>query len=792
MKFKRWLLYGLLIAFALLGARWAIAVSEIGARPFLRQWSDVFQEITGDDNRALSELPPVEQGHYWLGEVAQVEEVQSDPEVAMGAAWLLDAPQYNCLLAHYERRENPDGRPLPPFLQYELDRDTAVALTEEFESLCRDECLAQIELAVRLDESNVESRRAQALLLFQPRILQSDIEPRREDWLAILEECADHDPDNALYDYLAAYVLWDSAAKYDWDTDGFSLTIENQDAYELGDVRFAAGLAKAHLKFGETGYAATVSFLRAASQSDSWVPPLVASRRIETRAQQLLYRLFRWQAVRRDSHKRNDNPDAAHSALQNLLHISAQFSNSENYSRLGAVMLDVRRLALGELEELYAQYPELVSQHEVERVSNDLIKAQLDQRVWKEAEKQITADANRAAASASAFGSMTSIPDRLLDLFLLASAQYFLIVAGLLALAAWATTRIARTKPNPGTSSLGWVRHLVVWLFSIGISFVLLGMGPALIIPEAMRHGLIGWLLAFAVFISIFTVLQRAVFREWFAHWLESAAIMSLGAFSFLVLWHNTAIARWFVFTLGDLRPLTTTMILVAVGLLSGAMGRLFYRRVRNWTIPVLHKMLAIVMFFALGCVALPLCQVLGTLISDTLNTSTWFTPSIWTEAAWRQQSAETLPDMGFKFATWFWAFFEWESHHGAVVASLAAGLGVILWQLRRSVTRHEGPWWRAPWSQKLVDLLDATKAVARSCLAVALLSLLVYMGASPTAAKMVQTYQDQYLQRMVDSSWASRQRALVIQQFESNGPLMAQWKFQVKEQNRRIAQQNP
>jgi hypothetical protein len=85
-------------------------------------------------------------------------------------------------------------------------------MTEEFERLCRNECIAKIEMAVRLDGADVELRRARALLLFfQTHFLVFDSKLRRDDWRQVLDECSRADPDNALYDYLAAAHLWTSS-----------------------------------------------------------------------------------------------------------------------------------------------------------------------------------------------------------------------------------------------------------------------------------------------------------------------------------------------------------------------------------------------------------------------------------------------------------------------------------------------------------------------------------------------------------------------------------------------------
>ena len=50
---------------------------------------------------------------------------------------------------------------------------------------------------------------------------------RVPDWLAVLRECQRHDPDNALYDYLAAQHYWKDAIRYDVPSTNPSVPIQS-------------------------------------------------------------------------------------------------------------------------------------------------------------------------------------------------------------------------------------------------------------------------------------------------------------------------------------------------------------------------------------------------------------------------------------------------------------------------------------------------------------------------------------------------------------------------------------
>src|SRR6185312_10350665 len=110
------------------------------------------------------------------------------------------------------------------------------------------------ELATRLDPANVEVWRSRAQLLFHriPYELREPFQARRSDCLEILDECAQHDRENALYDYLAALYMWSQSATYeyvDFQT-GYRLIVQDRLQFELGTRRLKSGLAKRYLQFG--------------------------------------------------------------------------------------------------------------------------------------------------------------------------------------------------------------------------------------------------------------------------------------------------------------------------------------------------------------------------------------------------------------------------------------------------------------------------------------------------------------------------------------------------------------
>ena len=293
----------------------------------------------GIERTALTDKEPATQARLWLEEVAQIKDVNNDPQIAMGAAWMLDVPQFGFIQQHIRMKEDPDIPGLSASWNRELDDEAISILTEAFESLCRDECLNLIETAILLDSDDVELWRARALLLFQTTFTSRDLEPRRDDWLSVLDECARQDSDNALYDCLAALQLWTSSADYGWEDDGYILKIEDEKTFNQGDARLLAELAKPHLKFGTKGYAATMAFLEDSSVTRSDHPTAAASRQIDGRATRLMHEIMRWQHVRLDIEKRQDNFETAIAAARKVLRISEQVTTFGNYPSPGSKLI---------------------------------------------------------------------------------------------------------------------------------------------------------------------------------------------------------------------------------------------------------------------------------------------------------------------------------------------------------------------------------------------------------------------------------------------------------------------
>jgi hypothetical protein len=103
---KHWPLYLLLVAFLVLGTRlaWSLTVSETGWKPHLEQWTNILCDLLGIEHTDLGDQDPRQQARFWLDEVPKVKSVADEPQKALGAAWILDSPQYGFIRRHLPRR----------------------------------------------------------------------------------------------------------------------------------------------------------------------------------------------------------------------------------------------------------------------------------------------------------------------------------------------------------------------------------------------------------------------------------------------------------------------------------------------------------------------------------------------------------------------------------------------------------------------------------------------------------------------------------------------------------------
>ena len=197
---KRLLLTGivvLLLLIPLVRLAWVTSRTETGWETISQQWRDATVGLVAGEHQPISSREPVEQAAFWLRETQRIVAAEPEnPELAMGAALLLASPAWASSFAIFASAASPAPR-LPQL--HRSDRPSRQHLQEQ----CHPSAW---QWPPRQQNCNPTSRAGGGC----GRCCSLPVKSRRPsraarvpDWLGVLRQCRKHDPDNALYDYLA-------------------------------------------------------------------------------------------------------------------------------------------------------------------------------------------------------------------------------------------------------------------------------------------------------------------------------------------------------------------------------------------------------------------------------------------------------------------------------------------------------------------------------------------------------------------------------------------------------------
>ncbi len=93
-----------------------------------------------------------------------------------------------------------------------------------------------------------------ALLLWRYSMHSYDDSPRMDNWREILQVASQHDPDNAIYDYLAVHFYWVSSAETDFQGMNERLVVQDAERFNRGVSYFEEGQNKAFFAVGDAGF----------------------------------------------------------------------------------------------------------------------------------------------------------------------------------------------------------------------------------------------------------------------------------------------------------------------------------------------------------------------------------------------------------------------------------------------------------------------------------------------------------------------------------------------------------
>ena len=749
---------------------WRVSRTETGWEMLAEHWQRTLIRFVAWQRPELANQDPADQARFWLAEVERVPATTNVPQVAVGAAWVLDSPQPGFMSRHLRLKnvtvEYPDS---PPLLFPEMNWDTVARAFDDFDDLCLAKCLASIQRAIELDPANVEVWRARALLLFRSSDSQSD-EPRRADWMAVLDECVAHDPDNALYHYLAAAHNWKKSAIRRWDAGSDVLEVTDRDGFERGNQQFAMGLTKSRLMFGADGYADMMSFVERSTLSKMDRLSAAEGREIGSRAFRLLIDLLRYQQARHEVQRRNEQMDAAAATLRTILTVAGQISKEGNPPLFIFEPLYVRKFGLANLTNLENQAPERFGVDAVEAPKADLREVRLEMEIVDTAGKRLNIrNRPRHGLTDSVASSIAVVVQPL--------AEILLVVA----FCVWGLAWLIGKNPSEDPQQLGLVEQIAAWVSGLGLSFVVFGLCPADIISaEAQTRVLRGsaWLSFAALPAGMLYVLQRKL-RIGFGQLLAVALTISL-PWTIMCYWESAS--ECLISTVAAIHPLALLPLAlgaVTIGLIVVRADVVFARRTdltgrrKAWLIVGLSMLSMFVVF----CGA-----VVASFAETNIESKVWVASRVWSEASGIVASAQDLRTaMKLESRPWVWSLLQWDAYSGMYLGSLLSALILtVLFTIRRC-RQVEGGLRSILRKKKREHLRLVGVVIARPLFCVGACLLLIYLAAAPsTIDEREGDYQRRHT-RLVDPAAASREFEAEIAAIRNDFPLMTELRQKVK-----------
>ena len=371
----------------ILGGRllWVASETETGWSLLRSQWWDATVGLLAGRNVSISQQEPSVQAAFWLRETQRItaEEPQS-AERAMGAALVLDSPAIGFMYRYLTMPEFLRSLDLPKAaagfdIGPQVDQKRLDSALVGFEAACGPQCLAMATRATELEPGEVSWWQLRALLQIA-NLVYSKEQPRTPDWLRAVDQCGNHDPDNAIYDYIIASRLWDDSIAYGFSGNETKLEVKDQQRFEDGLWHFERGQKKSNCKIEDGWCRPVVELLGRSSIPRADQVAIAESRLIQLRISSVLIHLIRTQQCRAEQLERTGNPSRALTLLRQNLHCLDQFNQSEQ--SLSSIL---RSSTLAMVQTLVEKHPTLVSPRELAAIKSDARAAMLRGKVVVEA-----------------------------------------------------------------------------------------------------------------------------------------------------------------------------------------------------------------------------------------------------------------------------------------------------------------------------------------------------------------------------------------------------------------------
>lgn len=469
-----WLCTGLLVAMLAGRVLWIALHAETGFETLRSQWVDAVRALAFRPRVPVSQQEPIDQAEFWLDAVDHVVAVAPEnAELTMGAALVLDCPSPE-YVGRYIRRIHsfPGGGQMPS-----LDDDGIKQANDAFEGACKSRCLELAATATKLEPTNVDWWRLRAFLLWRNAFYSYDSKPRDPNWQTVLEDCATHDPDNALYDYLVAYFLWEASVEIEYSGSKDRLTVHDKATFDRSRDCFHRGQAKPMFAVGDAGFTAAELFVAAASIPETEQPEVVNGRSILYRRSILLRAIARWQGQLADQAMEVGDFRRALALHRENLRLFDQFSAAGRSAEYDNILMACRAGTAAALVEIATDFQNELLTDELQEVQTIAEQASIDQAVVQQAAQSLAGSPQQPSTG------MTFRSDAgTVALFMTVAALVSSVIAlALLGLVAEALARGNSKSTNPNITV---AEHALLLLASLGVTVTVFGLAPAGLISE--------------------------------------------------------------------------------------------------------------------------------------------------------------------------------------------------------------------------------------------------------------------------------------------------------------------
>ena len=485
---------------------WLASGTETGFTTLRHQWRDATIGWVSDGHAPIYSREPVEQAEFWLGVVDRVMSTHPDSaHLAVGAALVLDGPAPDFAYS-YMRMRKVSYLPQTQQMMFGLD-DDAYGIQEAedaFESQCKDRCLELAACATTLDPTDVEWWRLRALLLWRYSLYSFRESARCRNWVEILDECARHDPDNALYDYLATAFYWESSA----ELNNALFVIEDADRFQRGVRCFERGQSKPLFAVGDHGFSALAQFLRNTGLPATEHEPIVNRCAIRWRYLSLLQRVSRWQGLRAAKAAAAGDLSSALAIQRQNTQLLSQFTSASSSAAHNNEALACRLKVTAQLNRLANKHRDLLNAKELAEFNAMEEDARLDQKVIEQAARR-----RDTPQPDWATGIVCRRPTNVLPEVAVGMLPSLAVVFLVIGIAAIGVIRLSKCREVP---KLGFIAQSLAFVAASVVTVVAFGLAPSGVINGKTQ----AWALTFLVITTpivvsyvALNVLERRKFR---------------------------------------------------------------------------------------------------------------------------------------------------------------------------------------------------------------------------------------------------------------------------------------